>query len=52
VANALLDEAKVAAIPGEPFGADDFIRLSFATGMEKIKKGLDRIEEWADKNSK
>ncbi|MBP7055518.1 MAG: pyridoxal phosphate-dependent aminotransferase [Candidatus Omnitrophica bacterium] len=46
VATKLLDDAMVAVIPGEPFGADDFIRLSFATGMETIRKGLDRIEEW------
>lgn len=50
IANRLLDEAKVAVIPGEPFGADSFIRLSFATSMETIKKGLDRIEEWLNKN--
>jgi len=50
VANRLLDEAKVAVIPGEPFGADSFIRLSFATGMDIIKKGLDRIEEWINNN--
>ncbi len=50
VANRLLDEAKVATIPGEPFGADDFIRLSFATGEEKIKKALERIKEWVEKN--
>ena len=50
VANRLLDEAKVATIPGEPFGADDFIRLSFATGEEKIKKALGRIKEWVEKN--
>ncbi|MFA6356124.1 MAG: pyridoxal phosphate-dependent aminotransferase [Candidatus Omnitrophota bacterium] len=42
----LLEEAKVAVIPGEPFGWDTHIRLSFATGMEDIKKGLDRIEVW------
>jgi len=41
----LLDEAKVAVIPGEPFGWDTHIRLSFATGIEDIKKGLDRIDE-------
>lgn len=50
VATKFLDEAQVAVIPGGPFGADDFIRLSFATGMETIKKGLDRIEEWLKKN--
>lgn len=50
VANRLLDEAKVAVIPGEPFGAKFFIRLSFATSMENVKKGMDRIEEWLKKN--
>lgn len=49
-ATRFLDEARVAVIPGEPFGADNFIRLSFATGMDTIKKGLDRIEEWLRKN--
>jgi len=52
VANRLLDEAKVAAIPGEPFGVDQFIRLSFATDMDSIKKGMDRIEGWIKINSK
>lgn len=42
----LLDEAKVAVIPGIGFGDDRFIRLSFATSMEQIVKGLDRIEKW------
>lgn len=46
IANRLLDEAKVAVIPGAPFGADSFIRLSFATSMAAIEKGMDRIEEW------
>jgi len=50
VANSLLDEAKVAVIPGEPFGAISHIRLSFATGMESISKGMDRIEEWFGRN--
>ncbi|MDP2912496.1 MAG: pyridoxal phosphate-dependent aminotransferase, partial [Candidatus Omnitrophota bacterium] len=49
LANRLLEEAGVAVIPGEPFGADSFIRLSFATSTEKITKGLDRIEEWLNK---
>jgi len=42
----LLEEAKVAVIPGEPFGWDTHIRLSFATGMDEIKKGLDRLDSW------
>jgi len=41
----LLEEAKVAVVPGDPFGADGYIRLSYATSMENIKKGIDRIEE-------
>jgi len=42
----LLREAHVACVPGEPFGSDRYIRLSFATSMDSIKKGLDRIEKW------
>lgn len=43
-ADYLLGEAKVAIVPGIAFGADDFARLSYATSMENIEKGLDRIE--------
>ena len=43
-ANLLLEEANVAVVPGIAFGADDFIRLSYATSMENIKEGLKRIE--------
>lgn len=44
--NALLNSEKVAAIPGSAFGADDFIRLSYATSLEAITKGLNRIENF------
>ena len=40
----LLEEARVAVVPGEAFGMDEHVRLSFATGMQQINKGLDRIE--------
>ncbi len=40
----LLDEAKVAVVPGAAFGDDRYIRLSYATSVENIQKGLDRIE--------
>ena len=43
----LLEQEKVAAVPGIAFGADDFIRISYATGMAAIEKGLDRIEKFA-----
>jgi aspartate aminotransferase len=41
----LLDEAKVAVVSGDAFGADEYIRLSYATSMSVIEKGLDRIEK-------
>jgi aspartate aminotransferase len=50
VTDRLLDEAGVAVVPGKVFGSDSHIRLSFATSMENIKKGIDRIEEWFNKN--
>jgi len=40
-----LDEAKVAVVSGDAFGADEYIRLSYATSMEVIEKGLDRLEK-------
>ncbi|MEE8206992.1 MAG: pyridoxal phosphate-dependent aminotransferase [Nitrospinaceae bacterium] len=44
VAEFLIEEAKVALVPGIAFGADNNLRLSFATSMENIKEGLNRIE--------
>ena len=43
----LLEAEKVAAVPGIAFGADDYIRLSYATGMANIEKGLDRLDKFA-----
>ena len=43
-AKLLLDEGNVAVIPGIGFGDDDYIRLSYATSMENIEKGLSRIK--------
>lgn len=40
----LLEEQNVAAVPGIAFGSDEYFRLSYATSMEQIEKGLDRIE--------
>jgi aspartate aminotransferase len=42
----VLDEAKVALVPGVAFGSDEHVRLSFATSMEQITKGLDRLAEF------
>ena len=41
----LLDEGRVCVIPGIAFGADYAIRISFATSMDDIKKGVVRIKE-------
>ncbi len=43
----LLEMEKVAAVPGIAFGADDYLRISYATGMANIEKGLDRLERFA-----
>jgi aspartate aminotransferase len=40
----LLEQQKVAAVPGIAFGSDAHIRLSYASSMENITKGLDRLE--------
>jgi aspartate aminotransferase len=45
LADFFLDVARVAVVPGVEFGADPFERFSYATSMEDIKEGLDRIEE-------
>ncbi|MGH7939971.1 MAG: pyridoxal phosphate-dependent aminotransferase [Limisphaerales bacterium] len=42
----LLEAEKVAAVPGIAFGADDYIRLSYATSMANIEKGLERIDRF------
>jgi len=43
----LLDEHKVAAVPGSAFGAPGYLRLSFAISLEQIDKGIDRIAAMA-----
>ncbi len=41
----LLKEARVAIVPGDAFGADDYIRLSYATSMTNLEKSMDCIVE-------
>ncbi|MGM9522107.1 MAG: pyridoxal phosphate-dependent aminotransferase [Oscillospiraceae bacterium] len=43
---ALLKHGLVATVPGIAFGADKYVRWSYATSMENIKKGLDRLEKF------
>mgnify|MGYP000008794877 CR=1 FL=1 len=42
----LLQKAHVAAVPGEAFGTDKHIRISYATSIEELERGLDRIEQF------
>jgi aspartate aminotransferase len=46
MAQALLDEARVAITPGEAFDAPGFLRLSYATSLTELKRGADRIIEF------
>ncbi|MEE8423583.1 MAG: pyridoxal phosphate-dependent aminotransferase [Thermodesulfobacteriota bacterium] len=43
IAAYLLEEAKVAVVPGEAFGSNEHVRISYACSMEDIEKGLERI---------
>lgn len=47
----LLEDFLLAAVPGEPFGAEGFIRFSFATSPEMIHKGLARLTDFVSKLS-
>jgi aspartate aminotransferase len=45
-AEQLLAKAHVAVVPGEAFGTSKHVRISYATSMEELKKGLDRIHKF------
>lgn len=44
----LLEYEKVAVIPGKAFGLDNYVRVSYATSMEAIKEGLNRIKKFVE----
>jgi aspartate aminotransferase len=52
LADALLDDAGVAALSGTAFGnfGEGYLRFSVANSIENIEKALDRVDAWADKN--
>ena len=52
IASKMLDDIKVAVIPGDSFGAPDYIRLSFSTSESRIKEGVDRMARWIKANGK
>lgn len=43
-ADYLLDEARVAVVPGSGFGADSYVRISYATSMERLHEGVRRMD--------
>jgi len=47
----LLQEAHVAVVPGEAFGTDRHVRISYATSMKELERGLDRIHQFVVKYS-
>ncbi len=47
-ASLLLEKFKVAVVPGIAFGANDYVRLSYATSIENIENGLDRIADFVN----
>ncbi|MBB5173586.1 pyridoxal phosphate-dependent aminotransferase [Texcoconibacillus texcoconensis] len=51
-AKTLLEEEKVAVVPGSGFGAPDNVRLSYATSLEQVEAALDRIERFIQKHKK
>lgn len=50
-AEVLLEQAKVAVVPCSGFGADDFVRWSYAVSLDNIKEGLSRVEQFIKSNS-
>lgn len=51
LADRLLAESHVAVVPGEAFGTDKHVRISYATSMQELARGLDRIHEFIVKYS-
>jgi len=47
----LLAEAHVAVVPGEAFGTNQHVRISYATSMKELERGLDRIHQFVVQNS-
>lgn len=47
-ADRLLKEANVAVVPGEAFGTNDHVRISYATSMKELERGLDRIQKFVE----
>ena len=47
----LLADVQVAVVPGEAFGTNEHVRISYATSMHELERGLDRIHQFIAKNA-
>jgi aspartate aminotransferase len=45
-AEQVLDEARVAVVPGEAFGTAEHVRISYATSLHELERGLDRLHNF------
>ena len=50
-AERVLAESKVAVVPGEAFGTDQHVRISYATSMHELERGLERLDQFIRKYS-
>lgn len=46
LAELLIEEAHIAVVPGTPFGAPGYLRLSYANATDRIELGLERLDDW------
>jgi aspartate aminotransferase len=51
LAERLLEEAHLAVVPGEAFGTDRHVRISYATSMKELERGLERLHGFIVRNS-
>lgn len=46
LAQLLLEEAKIAVVPGSAFGTEGYLRFSYACSMKQLEKGMERMQQW------
>jgi aspartate aminotransferase len=51
LAERLLADAHLAVVPGEAFGTNYHVRVSYATSMKDLERGMDRLQQFIVKNS-
>ena len=51
LAERLLSDVHVAVVPGEAFGTEQHVRISYATSMHELERGLERIHQFVVKNA-